>query len=69
MAAPAAGSRAEGAAGLRREELVAMLRDRPGDPQTPQMQEAIAPYLAGTELSAEAYSEWLVRVCEQPDDD
>jgi hypothetical protein len=76
MTAPAPGPRAEGAAGLRREELVAMLRDRAGDPvmsagdpQIPQMQEAIAPYLAGTELSAEAYNEWLARVCEQPDDD
>jgi hypothetical protein len=50
-----------------------MLRDRAGDPAMspgdPHMQEAIAPYLAGTELSAEAYSEWLARVCEQPDDD
>jgi hypothetical protein len=73
MAAPAVGPRAEGAAGLRREELVAMLRDRTGDPTMsaggPQMQEPIAPYLAGTELSAEAYNEWLARVCEQPDDD
>jgi hypothetical protein len=50
-----------------------MLRDRTGDPAMsaggPQMQEPIAPYLAGTELSAEAYNEWLARVCEQPDDD
>lgn len=66
VAAPVAGPRAEGAAGLRRDELVAMLRTSPGDSRT---QDAIAPYLAGTELSAEAYNEWLTRVCEQPDDD
>ncbi len=65
-AAPVAGLRAEGAAGLRRDELVAMLRPAPGDSRA---QDAIAPYLAGTELSAEAYNEWLARVCEQPDDD
>jgi hypothetical protein len=35
-----------------------------GDPRGP-----IAPYLAGTELSAEAHDEWLARVCEQPSDD
>lgn len=50
-----------------------MLRDRAGDPVMspgdPQPQEAIAPYLSGTELSAEAYNEWLARVCEQPGDD
>ena len=72
-ATPAAGPRADGAAGLRREDLVAMLRDRAGDPVMspgdPQPQEAIAPYLSGTELSAEAYNEWLARVCEQPGDD
>ena len=65
-AAPAAGPRADGAAGLRRDELVAMLQPSPGDSRT---QHAIAPYLAGTELSAVAYNEWLARVCEQPDDD
>lgn len=73
MAAPAAGPRAEGAAGLRRDEIVAMLRDRNGDlvmsSGDPQTREAIAPYLAGTELSAEAYNDWMERVCEQPDDD
>jgi hypothetical protein len=72
-AAPVAGPLAEGAAGLRRDEIVAMLRDRNGDPVMspgdPQTQDPIAPYLAGTELSAEAYNKWLARVCEQPDDD
>ena len=66
-------ARAEGAAGLRRDELVAMLQDRPGDPVTSrgdsQTQDEIAPYLSGTELSADAYNEWLTRVCEQPDGD
>jgi hypothetical protein len=53
---------------------MAMLRGSPsGDPPTsvgdPQGAGPLAPYLVGTELSAEAYKEWLTRVCEQPDDD
>ena len=63
------GSReATGIAGLSAVELSAMIRQSPvGDPSVPG---ALAPYLAGTlGLSAEAYQEWLVRMCEQPDDE
>lgn len=71
---PGATRYAEGAGGLHGHEILAMLRgSRGGDPPTPiddpQAAGALAPYLAGTELSAEAYKEWLTRVCEQPDDD
>jgi CHAT domain-containing protein len=64
----------EGVGGLGADEILAMFRSSPGgDPPTSvedlRSTEALAPYLAGSELSADAYKEWLTRVCEQPDDD
>jgi hypothetical protein len=64
----AAPQHAEGVAGLTDAELVAMINVRPAmDPSAP---DALAPYLATSPgLSADAYSEWIARVCEQPADD
>jgi hypothetical protein len=59
---------ADGVAGLTVAELVAMIKVRPAtDPSAPN---GLAPYLATSPgLSADAYSEWIARVCEQPADD
>ena len=53
-------------AALSRNELLAMLHQSPA---TDGATSALNPYLRNTELSDEAYDEWLVRVCEQPNDD
>jgi hypothetical protein len=68
-----AASYATSAAGLSRDELSAMIHDSPigdrlasiGDSRKP---ETLALYLSATGLTAEAYNEWLARVCEQTDD-
>ena len=66
---------AAGFAGLSSVKLSAMIHQSPvGDLSAPTddaaAPDALAPYLTGTpEMSADAYKEWLTRVCEQPDDD
>jgi hypothetical protein len=64
----AAPQHAEGVAGLTGAELVAMIKVGPAT--NPSALNALAPYLATSPgLSADAYSEWMARVCEQPADD